>query len=1070
MWIVRLALRRPYTFTVVGLLIILAGLVAMLRMPKDIFPAVDVPVIAVVWTYNGLSADEMEKRIVTSSERTLGQQVNDIEHIESQCVAGVGVIKIFLQPEGSADAAMAQATATTSRSLRDAPQGASPPLIIRYRASNVPIMQIGVGSKTLPEQTLYDLALNSLRIPLAAVRGSSIPNPAGGKVRQVIVDIDPVALRAQGLTPNDVTNALAAQNLTLPAGTTKIGETEYNVALNSSPDAVAELAQMPIKTVNGTMLYVRDVALVRDGNAVQTNIVRQNGTRGTLLSVMKTGNASTIKVIEDIKAILPRVMSTLPPELELHLLFDQSRFVRAALDGVLHEGILAGGLTALMLLLFLGSWRNTLVVALSIPLSIFCSILALAALGQTINMMTLGGLALAVGILVDDATVEIENIDRNLAQHKPLIDAILDGARQIAMPAFVSTLCICIVFLPIFFLEGTARYLFSPLALAVIFAMLASYLLSRTVVPTMVHFLLQHHPVLHDDGSERALNVGDAAWRVHVRFNRKFERFRAGYGRVLAWALDHRLAMALIASGLFALSALLVPRLGRDYFPLVDAAQFRFHVRARAGTRIEETERITGQVEAMMREVIPPGDLLAILDLIGLQNSPTNLANGDGATIGPADAEIMVSLNPKKHLSTAEYVRRIRARATHDFPDCTFFSQDSDIVSQVLNFGLPSPIDVQFAGRDRNGNYKLAQEFAARVRKIPGAVDVHVHQVLNAPTLKINVDRSRAAELGMTQRDVANNVLTSLSGTTQSAPNYWLNPANGVQYLVSTQTAPYRLNSVSALQDTPVSGSSVTGGSQMLGNISTIERVVTPSVINHYDVQPVIDVYANVDGRDLGSVATPVRRLVREFTPRMSRGNFISVRGQAETMDASFISLGLGLVAAMILVYCLLVINFQSWLDPLIIVTALPGGLCGIVWMLLATRTTLSVPALMGSIMCMGVATANAILVVTFANDQRKIGRDARQAAYEAGFTRLRPVLMTALAMIIGMLPTALGQGEGGEQNAPLGRAVIGGLLVATFATLLLVPVVYATFRRKAAHRPEEVIAEELEEAHAPHA
>jgi CzcA family heavy metal efflux pump len=1055
MWIVRLALRRPYTFTVMALLIVILGVFTALRLAKDIFPPIDIPVVSLVWSYTGLTPEEMEQRIVYLSERSMTTTVNDIEHIESQSLLGVGVIKVFFHPGTSIDAAVAQVTAVNQGVVKQMPPGTLPPLIIRYSASNVPILQLGIGSRTIPEQTLFDQALNFIRVPLATVQGASIPLPSGGKVRQIQVDIDPRALQADGLTPYDVSAAVNAQNLTLPSGTVKVGDREYGVRLNNSPDVIADLGNLPVRQAGGTTIYLRDVAQVRDGYAPQTNIIRQDGHRGVLLTIMKTGEASTIDIIERVKAALPRVESTLPPGLRIVPLLDQSIFVRAALDGVVREAVLAALLTAAMILLFLGTWRNTLVVALSIPLSIFCSIICLGIFGQTINAMTLGGLALAVGILVDDATVTIENIERNHALGKSLIQAILDGAEQIAVPAFVSTLCICIVFVPIFFLTGVAKFLFSPLALSVIFAMLASYLLSRTVVPTFVHYLMRSQPVRHEG------DPGDVFWRVHVRFNRHFERFRDGYARRLEWCLDHRRAVLIAMAGLLASAAVLAPFLGRDFFPLVDGGAFRLHVRAPAGTRIEETERIFSRVDAVIREVIPPSELAAILDNIGLPNSGLNLADSDLSTVGTADGDILVSLSPRHH-STWAYVRQLRVRLARELPECQFFTQSADIVGQILNFGLPAPIDVQIAGRDRVHEYALAQELSRRIAAIPGAVDVHVHQIVDVPYFRVNVDRTRARELGLTQSSVANDLLISLSGTAQAAPNFWLNPATGVQYSLVVQTPQYRMDSVDAMLNTPI-GQDRSGNPEILGNVATVDRIVSPAVVSHYNVQPVFDVYANVDGTDLGSVATGVRRLVREFEPRLPRGSFISLRGQVESMDSSFLGLGVGVVFAIVLVYLLMVVNFQSWLDPFIIIMALPGALCGIVWMLFLTRTTLNVPSLMGAIMSVGVATANSILVVTFANDQRLEGKDARAAAVAAGVTRLRPVLMTALAMIIGMLPMSLGLGEGGEQNAPLGRAVIGGLVFATAATLLLVPVVYASLRTHAGHRPEESLQQEID-------
>ena len=1055
MWIVRLALRRPYTFTVVALLILILGTLSALRMAKDIFPPIDIPVVSVIWQYTGLTPDEMEKRMVLLSERGMTTTVNDIEHIESQSLLGVGVIKVFFYPGTSIASAVAQITAVCQTSLRTMPPGTVPPLIIRYSVDNVPILQLGVSSSKYSEQALFDYTANFARVQLATVQGAAMPYPYGGKIRQVEVDLDPQALQANGLTPADVSAAINAENLILPSGTVKIGGREYGVLLNNSPRLVADLGNLPIRRTNGATIYIRDVAQVRDGSPPQTNIVRQNGRRGVLLSVFKNGESSTLDVIRRLKAAMPRVRAILPPEINFVPQLDQSIFVRSALNGVVREAILAAVLTAAMILLFLGTWRNTLVVVISIPLSIFCSIACLASCGQTINAMTLGGLALAVGMLVDDATVTIENIERNLGMGKSLLQGVLDGAQQIAVPAFVSTLCICIVFVPIFFLSGVTKYLFSPLALAVIFAMLASYFLSRTVVPTFVHYLLDGLPLRHEEHGAGFFR------RIHLGFARRFEWLRSAYVGWLQQCLNHRTLVVVGMISVAVLTMFLVPYLGRDFFPRVDAGSFRLHVRAPAGTRIEETEPIFSRVEDDIRAVIPPDEIETILDNIGLPNSSLNLANSDMATIGPADGDILVSLNPEKHGSTWGYVRRIRTRLNRDFPQCRFFTQSSDIVGQILNLGLPAPIDIQIAGRDREANYALARELARSVAAIPGAVDVHVHQVVDAPYFQVTVDRTRAEQLGLSQSVIANNLLFSLSGSGQAAPNFWLNPDNGVQYLVATQTPQFRLDSPAAILDTPVGGTQ-TGSPQILGNVAEIKRITAPAVISHYNVQPVFDVYANVDGRDLGSVASAVRRLLPEFEKKLPRGSFISMRGQVQSMDDSFISLGVGVVFAIVLVYLLMVINFQSWLDPLIIIMALPWALCGIVWILYLTHTTLSVPSLMGAIMCVGVATANSVLVVTFANDQRKEGMDARAAAVAAGHTRLRPVLMTALAMIIGMLPMALGLGEGGEQNAPLGLAVIGGLIVATVATLFVVPVIYASWRKHAGHRPEEVLEDEM--------
>ncbi len=1059
MWIVRLALRKPYTFTVMALAIIILGLLSALRMPKDIFPTINIPVVSVVWSYTGLTPAEMEQRIVTQSERSITTTVNDIEHLESQSLLGYGVIKVFFQPGASIDAAVAQITAINLAVLSRMPPGINPPVVIRFSATNVPILQLGISSPTIAEQTLFDLGLNSVRLQLATVQGVAIPLPTGGKARQIDIDIDPKLLQAKGITPAQVSAAINAQNLTLPSGTVKIGDREYGVLLNNSSNYVSDLAKLPITVINGATITIGDVAQVRDGFQPQTNIVRQNGHRGVLLTIMKNGEASTLAVIARIRATLPRILSTIPENVNLVPQFDQSIFVRAALNGVLREGVLAALLTATMILLFLGSWRNTLVVALSIPLSIFCSIICLAALGQTINAMTLGGLALAVGILVDDATVTIENIERNLAQKKTLIAAILDGAEQIAVPAFVSTLCICIVFIPIFFLSGVAKFLFSPLALAVIFAMLASYLLSRTIVPTFVHFLLKGHA-----GKGHEETPSGFIWEIHSRFNSKYEQFRTHYLSLLKWCLNHTKRVIIIMASIVAISGVLASFIGRDFFPKVDAGSFKLHVRVPPGTRIEETERVFSKVEAVIKDLIPAEQLVAIVDNIGLPNSGINIANSDLATVGTADGDILVSLNPDKHDSTFKYLSAIRSRLIREFPDCQFFSQSSDIVGQILNFGLPAPIDLQIAGKDSENNYAIAQSLTRRIAQIPGAIDVHVHQVVNAPALHIEVDRTKAEGLGFGLNTVASNLLISLSGSGVTAPNFWVSPENGVQYSVVTQSPQYKMNSLDSLLNIPISGRSDTLMPQTLRNVAKITRTQSPSVVSHYNIQPVFDIYANVEGKDLGSVASRVRALLPEFSAKLKRGSFITLRGQVQSMDDAFLGLGIGILFAIILVYLVMVVNFQSWIDPLIIIMALPGALCGIVWALLLTHTTLSVPSMMGAIMSIGVATANSILIVTFANDMRKEGKNAREAAIEAGSTRLRPVLMTALAMLIGMLPMALGMGEGGEQNAPLGRAVIGGLALATVATLLFVPVIYALLRKHSVHRPEDEILEELSE------
>ncbi len=1045
MWIVRLALRRPYTFVVMSMLIVILGVVTISRMQTDIFPDVDIPVISVIWGYGGLSPDEMERRIVNNFERALTTTVNDIEHIESQTIQGMSIIKIFFQPGASIDAAIAQVTAISQTAVRMMPPGATPPFIIRYSASNVPILQAALQSDSLSEQQLFDIGVNSIRADLATIRGTQVPWPYGGRQRQVMIDIDPRRLYAWGLSPRDVNVALGLQNVILPSGTARIGTNEFPVSFNGSPEVLDQLGSLPIRTVNGTTVYIRDVANVRDGYAPQTSMVHVDGRKSVLMTVLKHGSASTLGIVSRIRETLPRTLARLPRELRVSLLFDQSVFVRAAVGGVVKEAAIAAGLTALMLLMFLGSWRSTVIVVISIPLSILVSIIALASLGHTLNVMTLGGMSLAVGILVDDATVEIENVHRNLAMRKPIVRAILDGASEIAVPAFVSTLCICIVFVPVVFIAGAAKSLFIPLALAVVFAMLTSYFLSRTLVPTLMRYLLAREAARALGGHEpEARGVGD---RFHAAFNRAFEALRMFYGRWLAFALTHRAAvivgfLAFVASS----SLLLFPLIGRDFFPTVDAGLIKLHVRGAPGTRIEETERRFARIEDTIRTVVPPRQIETMLDNIGVPVSGLNLSMSEGALISPADGQIMIALRPG-HSPTNEYVRMLRTRLRRDYPDLTFFFLAPDISTQVLNFGLAAPIDVQIvagpAGSDQA--YALAQRLAARIARIPGAVDVHLAQVPRVPALRIEVDRTMAQRFGLSQRDVASDLLVSLSSSSQVAPSFWLDPRRGIQYAVSVQTPQSAINSIDALGSTPLS----TGGEpQMLSNVATISRTTGAANITHYNVARTFDVQASVDGTDLGTVATAVHRIVAEARPTLPRGTTVEVRGQVESMDSSFRGLALGLIFAIALVYLLLVVNFQSWIDPVVILMALPGAIAGIAWMLFLTRTTLSVPALMGSIMCVGVATANSVLVVTFANDQRRTGKDAATAALAAGMTRLRPVIMTALAMILGMLPMAIGLGEGGEQNAPLGRAVIGGLLLATGTTLFFVPVMYSILRR----------------------
>ena len=1053
MWLVRIALRRPYTFVCGAILVLIGGLVAILHMPIDIFPAIPIPVVTVVWIYQGMAPEEMEQRIVTILERSYSTAVNDIEHIESQSLSGIAVIKIYFQPGADVPTGVAQITAASQSNTRILPPGITPPIILRFNATDVPILQIGIGSDSMSSAELNDYVSNFVRTPLATAQGASIPSPYGGTPRQVSVDIDLARLYAKGLSPTDVSTAINAQNVILPAGTAKLGTREYDVRLNSSPDVVSQLNDMPIKEVNGAMVYIRDVAYVRDGAGVQTNIVRQNGRHGTYLSVLKNGNASSLAVVNRVKTILASVKSSLPRSLDVQLLADQSIFVRASITGLVREAVIAACLTALMILLFLGSWRSTLIIATSIPLAVLCSIICLAALGQTLNVMTLGGLALAVGILVDDATVEIENVNRNAAEGKEILQAIMDGAAQIATPAFVSTLSISIVFVPLFFLSGPAAALFRPLAMAVVFAVVASYLLSRTLVPTMARYLLAadaHRMAVGHQAAGRGPSVTAArqGWieRVSGRFEVAFERFRSAYRDLVVWALGHRAHVVGAAAGFAAISVALVPFVGQDFFPTSDAGAFQLHARAPAGTRLEETEQIFAAIERSIRREIPPADLSLILDNIGLNRNAINLATGGSATLGSADGDLMVQLAPNHRGSTWDYVRRLRARLHEEFPGVTFFFLPADIVNQVLNLGLPAAVDVQVVGPDKMADYGIAQRLAAQMRRIPGAVDVRVQQVVNVPEFLFSVDRIRAQQLGLTQRQVASNLTVSLSSSGQTAPNYWLNPKNGVSYSVQVQTPPYQINTLDGLTSTPVTAPGL-AAPELFGNLATATRQTTFAAVNHYNVQPVADVYAAADDRDLGGVARDIDRVIAKVQPTLPKGTSIVLRGQVDSMRSSFRGLLMGVLFAMVLVYLLLVINFQSWLDPLVIIMALPGALAGVVWMLFATHTTFSVPALMGAIMALGVATANSVLLVTFADEQRRLGRSALEAALEAGFVRLRPVCMTALAMIIGMLPMALGMGEGGEQNAPLGRAVIGGLLVATAFTLVVVPVIYSLLR-----------------------
>ncbi|MBB3257271.1 multidrug efflux pump subunit AcrB [Paraburkholderia bannensis] len=1051
MWIVRLALRRPYTFAVLAILILIAGPLAILRTPTDIFPDIDIPVVSIVWSYNGFSAQDMAQRITSNYERALTSDVDDIEHIESQSLNGVSVIKVFFHPGADINRAIAQAASNSASILRVLPPGTLPPNIITYNASTVPILQLGLSSATLAEQQLYDLGNSFIRTQLATVQGASVPLPFGGKVRQIMVDIDPHALQAKGLAPLDVVNAINAQNLILPGGTAKIGAREYNVQMNGSTDSVAALNNLPVKTVNGSVVYVRDVAHVRDGYAPQTNIVRSDGKRAALLTVEKTGSTSTLSIISQVKALLPHIAAGLPRALTITPLDDQSVFVKSAIGGVVREALIAACLTALMILLFLGSWRATLIIAVSIPLAVLTSILALSALGQTINIMTLGGLALAVGILVDDATVAIENITHHLENGEPLYDAILNGSGEIAVPTFVSTLSICIVFAPMFLLTGVAHYLFVPLAEAVIFAMAASYFFSRTLVPTLALYLLK--PRTNPKRPTNALIARLQA--LQSAFEARFEALRLMYRATLASAIARRRRFVPLFLGCCAASLVLLFFTGRDFFPSVDTGEIRLHLRAPTGTRIEQTARLTDQVEAAIRKTIPASEQGAILDNIGVPVSGINLTYDSSDPVGAGDADVMVSLKPG-HRPTAQYVSELRTQLPKAFPGVTFAFLPADIVSQILNFGLPAPIDIQIVGNKLAANRVIADDLLAKLRHVRGLVDARIQQPGDAPAINIDVDRTRAMQAGLLQRDVAQNLLIALSGSSQTTPNFWLDPKNGVSYPLMVMMPQYDVNSLQALANLPLTGSGAVSADtaknagdgapvqNLLGSLGTFSRATQQAVVSHYNVQPVLDIFGAVQGRDLGAVASDVATVVDSEKAKLPPGSSIVIRGQVQAMHEAFSGLLMGLAFAIGLVYLLMVVNFQSWLDPLVILSGLPASLAGIAWMLFATDTTLSVPALTGTILCIGIATANSILVVTAARERLAQGATPFEAAEQAGFTRFRPVMMTALAMLIGMLPMALGLGDGGEQNAPLGRAVIGGLACGTASTLMFVPVVFA--------------------------
>ncbi|WNC94683.1 efflux RND transporter permease subunit [Paraburkholderia sp. FT54] len=1036
--LVRIALRRPYTFVVLAIFILIIGPLSAMKTPTDIFPDIRIPVISVVWQYTGLPPDQMVGRITSPFERTLTTTVNDVEHIEAESVAGFGIIKIFFQPGVNISTANAQVTSVAQTQLRQLPAGTTPPLILNYNASTVPIIQLALSGKGLSEQNLGDLGLNAVRPVLTTVAGAAIPYPFGGKTRQVQIDVDPAALQARGLSAQDVANALAGQNLITPVGTEKIGDYEYTLQLNNAPSEIKALGDLPVKAANGTTVYIRDIANVRDGSPPQTNIVHVDGRRSVLMSVLKNGSVSTLGIISGIKERLAAGKASWPANLQIEPIGDQSLFVRAAITGVAREGVIAAVLTSLMILLFLGSWRSTIIIATSIPLAILGSIATLSALGETLNIMTLGGLALAVGILVDDATVTIENINWHLEHGKEVETAILDGAAQIVTPAFVSLLCICIVFVPMFFLNGVARFLFVPMAEAVIFAMISSFILSRTLVPTMAKYLLKQH--VQDEHAHEAKRPGPLG-RFQRGFEARFEKVRSAYRGLLELALTHRRRFVSGFLGFVALSFALVPFLGRNFFPSVDSGQILMHVRAPVGVRVEKTAQIFADVEGAIRQIVPPAELGTVVDNMGLPVSGINTAYNNTGTVGSQDGDIQIALN-EGHRPTDEYVRIMRERLPREFPGVTFSFPPADIISQILNFGSPAPIDLQIRGNNLNANYAYVDRLLRQVRDVPGVVDARIAQSHGNPTFNVDVDRTRAQLLGITERDVTNSMVVNLAGSSQVAPTFWLNNANGVSYPIVMQTPQYSLDSLAALQNLPITASGG-GTAQILGGLATVERTSSNEVVSQYNIQPMVEIFATTQGRDLGAVASDIQRIVHDNASTLPKGSSVALLGQVQTMNSAFAGMLFGLLGAVVLIYLLIVVNFQSWADPFVIVTALPAALAGIVWMLFATHTTLSVPALTGAIMCMGVATANSILVVSFCRERFAVHGDPFKAALEAGFTRFRPVLMTALSMIIGMLPMALALGEGGEQNAPLGRAVIGGLLFATTASLFLVPVIF---------------------------
>jgi multidrug efflux pump subunit AcrB len=1042
--LVRIALSRPYTFVVLALLLLIIGPLAALRTPTDIFPEIRIPVIGVVWQYTGLPPDQMSGRIVTPFERALTTTVNDIEHIAANSYNGFGIVKIFFQPNVNISIANAQVTAISQTLIKAMPPGATPPLILNYSASTVPIIQVALSGDGLTEQNLADIGINQLRTPLVTVPGAAIPYPYGGKMRQIQIDLNSAALQARGLSGQDVANALAAQNLITPAGTQKIGNFEYTIQLNNSPLRMEDLGDLPIKTVNGAMVYVRDVASVRDGNPPQTNIVHVNGNRSVLMMVLKAGYISTLDIISGIKQKVIDVRDSLPDELKIGFIGDQSIFVRGAITGVVREGVVAALLTSLMILLFLGSWRSTVIIATSIPLAVLGAVVMLSAIGETLNIMTLGGLALAVGILVDEATVTIENINWHLEQGKDVRPAILDGANQIVIPAFVSLLCICIVFVPMFFMQGVPRFLFVPMAEAVVFAMIWSFILSRTLVPTMAMYLLQPH--LHRAGDEAPPRSRNRLVRMQRGFEAGFQRFRGGYRDLLTLAMRRRPIFVIGFLGFVGCSFLLVPYLGRNFFPSVDAGQILMHVRTQIGTRVEESANQFADVQKAIRKIIPPAEIDTLADNIGMPISGINMTYNNTGVIGPQDGDIQIKLK-ENHRPTAGYVKALREQLPRAFPGMTFAFLPADIVNQILNFGAPAPIDLQVRGADVTANFGYANKLLTRIRRIPGIADARIQQSPNNPSFNIDVDRTRAQYVGLTERDVTNSLVVNLSGSGQVAPTYYLNPDNGVSYSIVMQTPQYQVDSLSALETLPITA----GGpsAPILGGIANITRSVSSAVVSQYDIQPLVQIYATPQGRDLGAVAADVNAAISDTAKEVPKGSSVVLLGQVQTMNSAFSGLLFGLLAAIVLIYLLIVVNFQSWSDPFVIITALPAALAGIVWMLFSTQTTLSVPALTGAIMCMGVATANSVLVISFARERYDVLGDPVAAAIEAGFVRMRPVLMTALAMVIGMAPMALGLGEGGEANAPLGRAVIGGLVFATVATLMFVPVVFSMVHGK---------------------